>query len=79
MRVQWVYASNAMRQDPQANVFKLVHDWLSECKHRWLLVLDNVEDTRFLVDRLAANLKVGTLLLRECLPQCECGSILVTM
>jgi tetratricopeptide (TPR) repeat protein len=33
------------RKDPQANVFKLVHDWLRDAKHgRWLLVLDNADD-----------------------------------
>ena len=36
-------AKIAERRDPQANVFKLVHDWLCDCKQRWLLVLDNVE------------------------------------
>jgi hypothetical protein len=41
------------RQDPQANVFKLVHDWLRECKQKWLLVLDNVDDARFLLDNPA--------------------------
>jgi hypothetical protein len=32
-------------KDPQADVFKLVHDWLRNKKNgRWLLVLDNVDD-----------------------------------
>ena len=39
----------AGRQDPQANIFMLVHNWLCDCKQRWLLVLDNVDDARFLL------------------------------
>ena len=72
------------RRDPQANIFKLVHDWLCDCKHRWLLVLDNVDDARFLLDvranrgGQAANVIGGGRPLREYLPHCERGSILVT-
>jgi tetratricopeptide (TPR) repeat protein len=68
------------RQDPQANVFKLVHDWLRQCKQRWLLVLDNVDDARFLLDRLAASTNANTTSkpLREYLSHCERGSILIT-
>jgi tetratricopeptide (TPR) repeat protein len=33
------------RKDPQADVFKLVHDWLRNEKNgQWLLVLDNADD-----------------------------------
>jgi hypothetical protein len=39
----------AGRRDLQANIFKLVRDWLCDCKQRWLLVLDNVDDARFLL------------------------------
>ncbi|OAL42713.1 hypothetical protein IQ07DRAFT_606479 [Pyrenochaeta sp. DS3sAY3a] len=48
MWVLWVHASAARfyldiadrvkfvgRRDPQANIFKLVHDWLCDCKQRW--------------------------------------------
>lgn len=68
------------RRDPRANVFELVHDWLRECKQKWLLVLDNVDDARFLLDRLAASTNANTTSkpLREYLPHCERGSILVT-
>jgi tetratricopeptide (TPR) repeat protein len=68
----------AGRQDPQANIFELVHDWLRDCKHRWLVVLDNVDDARFLLDRPATNSAAGRKPLREYLPHCERGSILVT-
>jgi tetratricopeptide (TPR) repeat protein len=37
------------RKDPQADVFKLVHDWLRDTKNgRWLLVLDNADDVTVL-------------------------------
>lgn len=38
------------RQNPKANIFKLVHDWLYSSKDQWLLVLDNVDDAHFLMD-----------------------------
>jgi hypothetical protein len=66
------------RRDPQANIFKLVHDWLCDCKQRWLLVLDNVDDARFLLDRLVVNPNAAAKPLREYLPHCERGCILVT-
>ena len=37
------------RKDPQSDVFKLVHDWLSSRRSgRWLLVLDNVDEAHVL-------------------------------
>jgi tetratricopeptide (TPR) repeat protein len=74
------------RRDPQANIFKLVHDWLCDCKQRWLLVLDNVDDARFLLGGQAkvdgqdpsSNAPVIQKPLREYLPHCKRGSILVT-
>jgi tetratricopeptide (TPR) repeat protein len=37
------------RKDPQADVFKLVHDWLRDKKNgQWLLVLDNADDATVL-------------------------------
>jgi tetratricopeptide (TPR) repeat protein len=68
----------AGRQDPQANIFELVHNWLRDCKHQWLVVLDNVDDARFLLDRPATNSTAARKPLREYLPHCERGSILVT-
>ncbi|PSN58703.1 hypothetical protein BS50DRAFT_509944, partial [Corynespora cassiicola Philippines] len=38
------------RKDARADIFQLVHNWLCDSKERWLLVLDNVDDARFLVD-----------------------------
>jgi hypothetical protein len=66
------------RRQPQANIFKLVHDWLHEDKRKWLLILDNVDDASFLLNARAANLKTTAKSLREFLPHCERGSILVT-
>ena len=78
----------AGRRDPQANIFQLVHDWLCNCKQRWLLVLDNVDDARFLFDVPASgngqgqgqinNTQIIRKPLREYLPHCERGFILVT-
>jgi hypothetical protein len=74
----------AGRQDLQANILKLVHDWLCDCRQRWLLVLDNVDDARFLLDVQAngdgqgANSKSAARPLLDYLPHCERGSILVT-
>jgi hypothetical protein len=74
------------RRGPQANIFELVHNWLCDCKQRWLLVLDNVDDARFLLSGPAScdgqgqttNAQVIRKPLREYLPHCERGSILVT-
>ncbi|KAF2829006.1 hypothetical protein CC86DRAFT_464729 [Ophiobolus disseminans] len=72
------------RQDPQANIFKLVHDWLCCCKQQWLLVLDNVDNARFLLEGQSdvrgqiTNASGASRPLREYLPHCELGSILVT-
>ncbi|KAF2023428.1 TPR-like protein, partial [Setomelanomma holmii] len=74
----------AGRRDPQANICKLVHDWLCDCKQRWLLVLDNVDDARFLLDvrsgggGQATNARGAARPLREYLPHREHGSILIT-
>jgi hypothetical protein len=39
------------RRSPKADIFKLIHDWLrDEKKGKWLLILDNVDDARFLVE-----------------------------
>ncbi|KAJ5313482.1 O-methyltransferase [Penicillium atrosanguineum] len=37
------------RQDPKANIFKLLHDWLDNAKTgQWVLVLDNLDDDKIL-------------------------------
>ncbi|KAH7069948.1 P-loop containing nucleoside triphosphate hydrolase protein, partial [Paraphoma chrysanthemicola] len=65
------------RQDPQADVFKLVHDWLRDTKHgRWLLVLDNADDAAV----LSPTGRGSTLQqhLTSYLPPSRHGSVLVT-
>ncbi|KAF1935592.1 hypothetical protein EJ02DRAFT_471078 [Clathrospora elynae] len=74
------------RRDPQANIFELVHNWLCDSRQRWLLVLDNVDDARFLLSDQpdghnqgqTTNAHVIWKPLREYLPHCKRGSILVT-
>lgn len=72
------------RQDPKANIFKLVHDRLCSSKDRWLLVLDNIDDACFLVDAPvaqrdeAANSGSAPKPLRSYIPHSVRGSVLVT-
>ncbi|KAH7418767.1 hypothetical protein BKA64DRAFT_590888 [Cadophora sp. MPI-SDFR-AT-0126] len=74
------------RQNPQADIFQLVHDWLrDDRKGKWVLILDNVDDTGFLKTRKSGQdgdtgaIKGGRLRpLVSYLPQCSHGSILIT-
>ena len=85
----WVFCAHAsntarleqsLRRDPQADVFKLVHDWLRDAKNgRWLLVLDNADDVAVLSPTVDGN-KLGSGLqhLSRYLPSSRHGSVLVT-
>ncbi|MCJ1273889.1 hypothetical protein MMC21_001682 [Puttea exsequens] len=73
------------RQNPKANIFKLVHDWLHDGKKgKWIIILDNIDDAHFLLN--AQNDIQGQpgdsdralKPLREYLPQSQNGSILMT-
>ena len=74
------------RRNLKANIFKLVHDWMHDGKKgKWVLILDNVDDARFLLDaQLDVQGQPGDSdsrafkPLREYLPQSENGSILIT-
>ena len=74
------------RKDPQANIFKLVYDWLlDKRKGEWVLILDNVDDAQFLLStwrRSQGSSTNGagntTRPLRDYIPYCEHGSVLVT-
>ena len=73
------------REDQRANIFKLVHDWLRGCGETWLMILDNVDDADFFVNAQApiqsqsSDFGRHTLRpLRDYLPQCKNGSILIT-
>ncbi|PVH73200.1 hypothetical protein DL98DRAFT_431749 [Cadophora sp. DSE1049] len=75
------------RQNPTANIFQLVHDWLcDDRKGKWVLILDNVDDAGFLVEvqrtgqeRQTSSIESGNpRSLVSYLPQCSHGSILIT-
>ncbi|KAF2818128.1 hypothetical protein CC86DRAFT_450642 [Ophiobolus disseminans] len=77
------------RKDAQADVLKLVHDWLRNEKNgRWLLVLDNADDSGVLsptdgcTDDSGGSANTGTSGLQrhlsEYLPPSRHGSVLVT-
>ena len=75
------------RQNPTANIFQLVHDWLcDEKKGKWALILDNVDDAGFLVeaqrtgqDGQTSGIESGNpRSLVSYFPQCPHGSILIT-
>ena len=63
-----------------------MHDWLRDNKNgKWVLILDNIDDARFLLDshldtQAKAGSPGGTALrpLQEYLPQSQNGSILIT-
>jgi hypothetical protein len=75
------------RRDLKADIFKLVDNWLRDEKNgRWLLVLDNADDARWLLETHTTS---GTVPasgspdwsikpLWEYLPQSQHGSVLVT-
>ena len=75
------------RQNPKANIFQIVHDWLrDDRKGKWILILDNIDDAGFLIeaysnsqDRQINGLDSGNSRpLISYLPQCQNGSILIT-
>lgn len=72
------------REDPIANILKLVRDWLRDGgKGQWMMVLDNVDDADFLVERGAASEEgrgsANTRLsLFGYLPVSDHGTILIT-
>ena len=75
------------RQDPKANIVRLVHDWLRDGKNgRWLLILDNVDTPNLLSEAGDAGQgEQGTRVdgerrqpMSAYLPQSQNGSILVT-
>jgi tetratricopeptide (TPR) repeat protein len=70
------------RQDPQADVFKLVHDWLCDTKNGpWLLVLDNADDAAVLAPIGDGRSSSSGTLQRHMstyLPSSRHGSVLVT-
>ncbi|KAF2679034.1 TPR-like protein, partial [Lentithecium fluviatile CBS 122367] len=73
----------AGRNDPQADVFKLVHNWLRNEKNgKWLLVLDNADEAAPLTLPASNDPKTQASarprFLSSYLPQSKNGSVLVT-
>jgi hypothetical protein len=73
------------RQNPEANIFQLVHDWLrNNRKGNWVLILDNVDDATYLLERTGQDGQTNgtergnSRPLVSYLPQCPHGSILIT-
>ena len=72
------------RNDPNANIFKLVQHWLRDArKGRWVVVLDSADDVSFLIETstMSENKRDGGhtgYALLHYLPMCEHGSILIT-
>ncbi|PVH90410.1 hypothetical protein DM02DRAFT_722561 [Periconia macrospinosa] len=68
----------------EADIFQLVHDWLQdERKGRWVLILDNVDDARFLLEARGAGRDKetegkGWQPLVNYVPKRQHGSVLVT-
>ena len=72
------------RNNPKANIFKLLRDWLRDRKReRWLIILNNADDAGYLIERSGANQEptsssgMGETLFGY-LPPCDHGSILIT-
>ncbi|KAI9674383.1 MAG: hypothetical protein M1822_009061, partial [Bathelium mastoideum] len=68
------------RHNPKANIFKLIRDWLHGPKRKWLLIFDNIDDARFLLDPTQSHIVDGTISqpLRDYLPRSQNGSVLIT-
>jgi hypothetical protein len=74
-------------QDPKADIFQLVHDWLRDERNgKWILILDNVDDASFLLAARSAGCEGQTNGLEgkssqslvTYVPQCQNGSVLIT-
>ncbi|KAJ5097512.1 hypothetical protein N7456_008233 [Penicillium angulare] len=62
------------RIDPNANIFKLVHNWLQDPKHgKWVLILDSLDNDDFL-----RRVPSGDAPLSTFLPRCTHGSVIFT-
>ena len=72
------------RQNSQANIFQLVHNWLRDSKDPWLLVLDDLDDATFLNALIrnqppsAGDPGSGFRPTWKCPPYYKHGSIIIT-
>lgn len=55
-----------------------MHDWLRGSKEPWIVIFDNVDDARFLLEAQPYGSGRASKQLREYLPQSQNGSILIT-
>jgi hypothetical protein len=55
-----------------------VHDWLRGSKEQWIIILDNVDDARFLLEAQPYGSGRASKQLREYLPRSQNGLILIT-
>lgn len=74
-------------QNPKADIFQLVHDWLQDNgKGRWFLILDNVDDAGFLLKAQSAGRNEETSSIKgkssqpliSYVPRRQNGSVLIT-
>ncbi|KAM3502994.1 hypothetical protein MY10362_004475 [Beauveria mimosiformis] len=74
------------RQDPKANIFQLVRDWLQEeRKGPWVVILDNVDDSSFL-KKPSPNIDGAVTAINDAysrelisyIPSCQHRSVLIT-
>jgi len=72
------------RQDPQANIFKLVESWLRDkSRDKWLLILDNLDNDQLLYpfsvsDKEDLTSTRSTKPLLEYIPRSQHGSTIIT-
>ncbi|KAF3384042.1 Nephrocystin-3 [Talaromyces pinophilus] len=73
------------RRDPRANIFMLVYNWLQNSKNgKWVLILDNIDETHFLLDhhniwnQAGHGNRSASQPLQQYLPRKQNGSILIT-
>lgn len=70
-------AELSRRNDPGADIYQLVHDWLSNQRNgQWAMVLDSADDRDVFFETSGNN--AGQRRLADYLPQSSHGSILVT-
>ncbi|KAJ5706306.1 hypothetical protein N7536_001995 [Penicillium majusculum] len=74
------------RQDPKANIFKIVEDRLRGNRRKWLLILDNVDNDQLLYsfsvagkgDPISSRTNDSTKPLLEYIPRSQNGAIIIT-
>ncbi|KAI4156319.1 MAG: hypothetical protein LQ340_000374 [Diploschistes diacapsis] len=73
------------QENPEEDMFKQVHDWLRGHQGKWLIVLDNVDDARYLLkakpkrqSQIAGPDNGASRSLWECIPKSPNGSLLIT-